>query len=83
MVEKVFYTEQEHCDHSLDEVESTAYHPCSGGMAGIACHNSPVEYKRPCSCYFPPELGRLRMIQCYTNEGRNWYKLFAEREWSS
>jgi len=45
MVEKVFYTEQGHCDHSLDEVESTAYHPCSGGVAGIVSHNSLLSIK--------------------------------------
>jgi len=40
-------------------VECTACHPGSKGMADIVRHNAPVEYRRPCSCYFPPEWGLL------------------------
>jgi len=30
-------------------------------------HNAPVEYKKPCSCYFPLERDLLRMTHCYIN----------------
>ena len=40
-------------------------------------HNAPVEYRRPCSCYFPPEWGLLRMTHCYINKGRNQSRLFV------
>jgi len=66
-------------DNSLGGVECTAHHPGSGGMADIVsvtC-NAPVEYRRPCSCYFPPESGLLRMTHRYINKGRNQSRLFV------
>ena len=40
-------------------------------------HNAPVEYTRPCSCYFPPEQVLLRMTHCYINKGQNRSRLFV------
>ena len=40
-------------------------------------HNAPVEYKRPCSCYF--YLSRGLLTHRYINKGRNWSRLFVRK----
>jgi len=49
-------------DNSLGGVECTAHHPGSRGVADNGSVTMPLlSIKRPCSCYFPPEWGLLRM----------------------
>ena len=55
-------------ENGLDGVECTAHHPGSLGVARYYVHhNTPVEYKRPGTCYFPSEQGQLRMNNHHTN----------------
>ena len=47
--------------------EWNALHTILAWGCGRHCvsHSALVEYKRPCSCYFPPERGLLRMTHRY------------------
>jgi len=61
-------------DNSFGEVECTAHHPGSRGMADIVSVTcAPVEYKRPCSCSFH----QSRACWGWPTAGRNWSRLFV------
>ena len=66
--EKVCQREDQWCqgEFSTALVEWNALHTILHGRDCVS-HNASVEYKRPCSCYFSPDRGLLRMTHCYIN----------------
>ena len=68
------------CLESIKEGSQAAQsNDCSsGGVAHIVSVTmSLLIYKRPCSCYFPPEQGLLRITHRYKNKGWNRSRLFV------